>query len=219
MLEAQAAADPGLLSMGQRVGGLLSAATAGAATASLLLLGLPTAAPLPAAPALPAASWADRGHCGLLPFLIRKRNGGHRRHHIVGLLAVVGGEEVGPGAQRLLVRHLRLREKDAELPGQLVEKQAVEEGIVLLAPGTETQQLRQQLRRLLGPQRWKVEQLFYPLDVGQLMRSQQAAAQLRVGVLRKRVRFNQVGDEAPRRRRQGWRQLKNRLLSSAMLRS
>jgi hypothetical protein len=29
-------------------------------------------------------------------------------------------------------------------------------------------------------------QLFHPLDVGQLMRSQQAAAQLRVGVLRKR---------------------------------
>jgi hypothetical protein len=31
-------------------------------------------------------------------------------------------------------------------------------------------------------------QLFHPLYVGQLMRSQQAAAQLRVGVLRKRVR-------------------------------
>ncbi len=35
------------------------------------------------------------------------------------------------------------------------------------------------------------------------MRSQQAAAQLRVGVLRERVRFNQVGDEAHRRLRQG----------------
>ncbi len=46
-------------------------------------------------------------------------------------------------------------------------------------------------------------QLFDPLYVGQLMRSQQAAAQLHVGVLRKRVRFNQVGDEAYLRIRQG----------------
>ena len=35
------------------------------------------------------------------------------------------------------------------------------------------------------------------------MRSQKAAAQHRVGVLRKRVRFNQVGDEAYRSLRQG----------------
>ncbi len=35
------------------------------------------------------------------------------------------------------------------------------------------------------------------------MHSQQAAAQLRVGVLRKRVRLDQVGDEAHRRLRQG----------------
>ena len=35
------------------------------------------------------------------------------------------------------------------------------------------------------------------------MRSQQAAAQLRVGVLQKRVRLDQVGDEAHRRLRQG----------------
>ncbi len=35
------------------------------------------------------------------------------------------------------------------------------------------------------------------------MRSQQAAAQLRVGVLRKRVRLYQVGDEADRRLGQG----------------
>ena len=104
MPEAQAAPDPGLFRMGQRVGRLLSAA-ADTATASLLLLGLPAAALLSAA----AGSWADRSHCGLLSFLIRKRNGSHRRHHIVGLLAVVGGEEVGPGAQRLLVRHVRFR--------------------------------------------------------------------------------------------------------------
>ncbi len=35
------------------------------------------------------------------------------------------------------------------------------------------------------------------------MRSQQAAAQLGVGILWKRVRFNQVGDEAYRSLRQG----------------
>ncbi len=45
--------------------------------------------------------------------------------------------------------------------------------------------------------------MFHPLNVGQLVRSQQAAAQLRVGVLRKRVRFNQVSDEAYRSLRQG----------------
>jgi hypothetical protein len=54
----------------------------------------------------------------------------------MGLLAVVGSEEVSPGTQRLLVCHVRLREKDAELHGQLVEEQVVEEGVVLLAPGT-----------------------------------------------------------------------------------
>ena len=46
-------------------------------------------------------------------------------------------------------------------------------------------------------------QLFHPLDVGQLVRSQQAATQLRVGVRRKRVRLNQVGDEAHCRLQQG----------------
>ncbi len=39
----------------------------------------------------------------------------------------MGGEKVGPGAQRLLVRHVRLRQQDAELPRQLVEKQVVGE--------------------------------------------------------------------------------------------
>jgi hypothetical protein len=87
----------------------------------------------------------------------------------MGLLAVVGGKEVGPGPQRLLVRHVRLREKDAQLPGQLVQVQAVEEGVVLLAPGTEAQHLRQQLRRLLGPQRREIEQLLHPLDIDQLV--------------------------------------------------
>ena len=46
-------------------------------------------------------------------------------------------------------------------------------------------------------------QLFHPLDVGQLVRSQQAATQLRVRVRRKRVRLNQVGDEAHCRLREG----------------
>ncbi len=150
MVETQPTPDPGLLRVAQCVGHLLAADTA--APASLLLLAPPAAASLSAAAtALPAAgSWADSSHCGLLSLLFWRRNGSHRRHHVMDLLTVVGGEEVGPGAQRLLVRHLRLREKDAELPGQLVEKQAVEEGVVLLAPGTEPQHLRQQLRRLLG---------------------------------------------------------------------
>jgi hypothetical protein len=65
------------------------------------------------------------------------------------------------------------------------------------------QHLRQQLRRLLGPQRRKVEELFHPLDVGQLMRSQKMTAQLCIGVCRKRVRFHQVGDEADCRLWQG----------------
>ncbi len=116
MAEAQPTLNPGLLRVAQRMGHLLSAATA-----SPLLLASPTTAPLPAAPAAlsAAGSWADRSHCGLLSLLVWRRNGSHRRHHIVGLLAVVDSEEVGPGAQRLLVRNLRLREKDAELPGQL----------------------------------------------------------------------------------------------------
>jgi hypothetical protein len=76
------------------MGHLLSAA---AAAASLLLLAPPAAAPLSAAAALPAAgSWADYSHRGLLSFLLWRRNGDHRRHHVVGLLAVMGGEEVGP---------------------------------------------------------------------------------------------------------------------------
>jgi hypothetical protein len=118
----------------------------------------------------------------------------------MGLLAVVGGKEVGPGAQRLLVRHVRLREKDAELPGQLVEKQAVEEGVVLLVPAG---LLRQQLRRFLRHQRWEIEQLLHPLYVCKLVGSQEATTQLRVGVCRKQVRLHQVGDEAHCRLRQG----------------
>ncbi len=119
MAEAQPTPDPGLLRVAQRMGHLLSAATA---TASPFLLASPTATTLSAAAAAlsAAGSWADRSHCGLLSFLVRRSNGGHRRHHIVGLLAVVGGEEVGPGAQRLLVRHIRLRKKDAGSLGNLL---------------------------------------------------------------------------------------------------
>ncbi len=97
MVEAQPTPDPGQLRVAQRMGHLLSAAVA--ATASLLLLASPAAAPLSAA-ALPAAgSWADCSHRGLLSFLLWRRNRSHRRDHVVGLLAVVGGEEVGPVAQ------------------------------------------------------------------------------------------------------------------------
>ncbi len=39
-------------------------------------------------------------------------------------------------------------------------------------------------------------QLLHPLDISQLVGSQEAAPQLRVGVLRKPVRLHQIGDEA-----------------------
>ncbi len=42
------------------------------------------------------------------------------------LLAVVDGEQVRSGAQRLLVRYVCLQEQDAELPVRLVEEQAAE---------------------------------------------------------------------------------------------
>jgi hypothetical protein len=44
-------------------------------------------------------------------------------------------KKVRPGVQRLLVPYVRFGEQDTELSGQLVHEQAVEEGIVLLAPG------------------------------------------------------------------------------------
>jgi hypothetical protein len=47
----------------------------------------------------------------------------------MGLLSVVGGKKVRPSAQFLLVCHVRLGKEDAELSGQLVEEQAVEEGV------------------------------------------------------------------------------------------
>ncbi len=102
---------------------------------------------------------------GFLSLLLQEGDGGHRRHHVMSLLAIVGGEQV----------------RSAELPGQRVEEQAVEEGVVLLAPGPEAQHLRQQLRRLLSGEGREAEQLLYLLDAGQLIRSQQAAAKLRVG--------------------------------------
>ncbi len=47
----------------------------------------------------------------------------------------MGGEQVRSGAQRRQL--VRLRKQDVELPGKLVEEQAVEEGVLLLANGTE----------------------------------------------------------------------------------
>jgi hypothetical protein len=75
---------------------------------------------------------------------------------------VVGGEQVRSGAQRRLL--VRLRKQDVELPGQLVEEQAVEEGVLLLAPGTEFQ-------GLLGCEGREVEELLNPPNVCQLVRS------------------------------------------------
>jgi hypothetical protein len=111
------------------MGHLLS--VAGAATASPFLLASPTATPLSAAAAAlsAAGSWADRSHCGLLSFLIRRSNGGHRRHHIVGLLAVVGCEEVGPGAQRLLVCHIRLRKRMRSSLGSLLRNKQLKKAL------------------------------------------------------------------------------------------
>ena len=80
VVEAQPTPDSGLVRVAQRMGHQLSAA----ATASLLLLASPAAAPLStAAAALPAAgSWADCSHRGLLSLLLWGRNGGHRHHHV-----------------------------------------------------------------------------------------------------------------------------------------
>ena len=129
MAEAQPTPDPGLIRVRKRVGHLLSAAAA--ATASRPLLAPPAAAPLSAAAAaLPAAgSWADCSHRGLLSFLLWRRNGGHRCHHVVGLLAVVGGEEVGPGAQRLLVCHLRLDRRMRSSLGSLLRNKQLKKAL------------------------------------------------------------------------------------------
>jgi hypothetical protein len=54
----------------------------------------------------PSCSWGDCGDC---------------RNHIMGLLAVLDGKQVRPGAQRLFVCHIRFGEKDVELPGQHVQ--------------------------------------------------------------------------------------------------
>jgi hypothetical protein len=86
----------------------------------------------------------------------------------------VGGEQVRSGAQRRLL--VRLRKQDVELPGQLVEEQAVEEGVLLLAPETEFQ-------GLLGCAGREVEELLNPLNV----RQRQATAKLCVRVRRERV--------------------------------
>ncbi len=65
--------------------------------------------------------------------------GEKRRSHIVRHLAVVGSKGVRPGAQHTFVCNVRFDEQNTEFPGQLVEQQAVEEGIVLLSPGAEAQ--------------------------------------------------------------------------------
>jgi hypothetical protein len=71
--------------------------------------------------------------------------------------------------------------------------QAVEEGFFLLAPGTEAQHLCKELRRrLLGDERRQDEELLYPLDVCQLVRSQR----------RRSSAYGLAGDQADRRLRQ-----------------
>ncbi len=46
-------------------------------------------------------------HRGVLSFLVLERCSGHRRHHVMGQLSVVGCEAVHPGMHPLLVRHAR----------------------------------------------------------------------------------------------------------------
>jgi hypothetical protein len=110
-------------------------------------------------------------------------------------------------------------EQDEELHGQLVEKQGVEEGVVLLAPGVEEQHLDKRLLQLLvGQQRWLVE-LFHPLNIRQLMHSQEAVTELHVRVRRERDSLHQVGDENYHRIRDACNQLKKRNSSYAMFHS
>jgi hypothetical protein len=68
------------------------------------------------------------------------------------------------------------------------EEQAVEEGVVLLAPGTEVWHLCKELQQLLSSEGLEAEKLLRLLDVRQLMRSQQATA--------KWIGLRKVGDEA-----------------------
>jgi hypothetical protein len=69
----------------------------------------------------------------------------------VGQLAVADCKGVCPWyLTPRLVQHICVREQDAELPGQLAEKQTVEEGVVLLAPGVEEQHLDKRLLQLLA---------------------------------------------------------------------
>ncbi len=106
------------------------------------------------------------------------------------LAAVVDGKGVCPWRLTPNTCLSCIREHDAELPGQLVEKPADKDDVVLLAPGAEEQHLDKQLRQLLVGQRWLVE-LFHPLNIRQLMHSQE----LHVRVRRERASLHHVGDE------------------------
>ncbi len=92
------------------MGHLQSAATA--ATVARLLLASPPAASLSAttAPLAAAGSGVHCRHCGLLSLLL-ERAGGQCRHHVMSVLAVVGGEQAHSGALRLLVRHVHLQSR------------------------------------------------------------------------------------------------------------
>jgi hypothetical protein len=70
-----------------------------------------------------------------------------------------------------LVWHICFEEQDAELYGELVEEQAVEEGVVLLATGAEAQHLGEQFWGFLVGQWRDLVELLHPLNVCQLIRS------------------------------------------------
>ncbi len=71
-----------------------------------------------------------------------------------------------------------------------------------MVPATKPQHLCKELRRLLGGERRQDEEMLYPLDVSQLVRSQQAASKLCVRVGRERVGLHYVDDQTDRRLRE-----------------
>jgi hypothetical protein len=79
----------------------------------------------------------DCRHRGVLSLTILERNGGHHRSHILLLWA---GKEAALVHNAWFVCNVRcFDDQHTEFPGQLVGKQAGEEGVVLLSPGAEAQ--------------------------------------------------------------------------------
>ncbi len=69
------------------------------------------------------------------------RVAGDGGYGVVVQLHVVGPHLVGPGAEKALVGHVRLRQQYSELSRKLLEEVAVKEDRVLLPPGANPQHL------------------------------------------------------------------------------